>query len=249
MDSNVNAGADATQESSPEKVLASALRSFATAGYSRTKLEEVARESGMSKRMIHYHFGDKRGLYNQCIVRAIELLRPTPDEMEIDSDVPVEGVRKVVEAVFKCYVDHPDCARLLALENIHHYGTLTDATSLLDQSATMLQLDRLLMVGQDAGAFRPGISAVDIFALIASLAHFRVNVRYTTMYLYGVDLMDEENTAGMTRMAVDAVLAFLTSNLKTNDEVSYLKQRDADANPDPLLTEGIYDIAGDPFFE
>ena len=49
----------------------------------------------MSKRMIHYHFGDKKGLYQRCLVLAIKQLRPTITEMELDSEVPVDGVQKI----------------------------------------------------------------------------------------------------------------------------------------------------------
>lgn len=238
---------DAPSEATREAVLETALQSFASLGFAKTRLEEIARESGMSKRMIHYHFGDKRGLYNQCIIRAIQLLRPTALEMQIDSNVPVEGIRKVVEAVFGCYVDHPQAARLLAIENIYHHGTMSDANSLLDQSPTFLQLDKLLMVGQDSGAFRPGIAAQDIFTLIASLAHFRINARYTTMHLYGMDYMDEENTEGMKRLVVDTVLAFLTSNLKSTESVSYLVTRDVTEDSLSHDGDGFYEIGADPF--
>lgn len=209
-------------EVTPETVLQIALLKFAELGFNDARLETIAKESGMSKRMIHYHFGDKKGLYQRCLVLAINRLRPTMEEMALDSDVPVEGVKKIVEAVFSRYVAHPEAIRLLAVENLMQYANLVEAQPIVDQSSITLQLDKLLMLGQDAGAFRPGISAQDVFTLIASLAIFRITVRNTTINLYNIDMMDENNTQGMARMAVDAVLAFLTSHLKTGDQISYL---------------------------
>ena len=125
-------------------------------------------------------------------------------------EVPVDGVQKIVEAVYYRYANHPEAVRLLLVENLMNHASLLEGQPLADQSSITLQLDKLLMQGQDMGAFRPGISAQDIFTLIASIAMFRVSVRNTTINLYNIDMMDDANTTGMAHLAVDTVLAFLT---------------------------------------
>ncbi|MHD0041630.1 TetR/AcrR family transcriptional regulator [Corynebacterium diphtheriae] len=242
-----NSVADDPTEVSPDTVLDIALSLFSELGFSDAKLEAIAKKSGMSKRMIHYHFGDKRGLYICCLEEAVRRLRPTAEEMYLASAVPVEGVRTIVEAVFHRYVQHPEAVRMLQMENLHHYGKVAEASPLSDQSAITLQLDRLLMLGQDAGAFRPGISAQDVFTLIASIAVFRINSRSTTLNLYGIDMMNGDNTDGMRRMAVDTVLAFLTSNLKSADEDSYLSRPLLSTVTEHVDEEGSYEVAADPF--
>ena len=64
-----------------DRVVEVALHSFATHGFDETRLEAIAQESGMSKRMIHYHFGDKKGLYLQTFYLAIAQLRPARPAM------------------------------------------------------------------------------------------------------------------------------------------------------------------------
>ncbi|MCS4535325.1 TetR/AcrR family transcriptional regulator [Corynebacterium sp. HS2168-gen11] len=211
-----------TTDPSPETVLAIAVRRFSEGGFHDTKLETIAKESGMSKRMIHYHFGDKKGLYISALAEAVRRLRPTVQELELESAVPVEGVRKVVEAVFKRYNLHPEAVRLLSLESMMNYTNVAEQSPLMDQSAITLQLDKLLMLGQDAGAFRPGISAQDVFTLIASLAVFRVTAHKTTINLYNIDMLDDANTRSMARMAADSVLAFLTSHIRVPEQISYI---------------------------
>ncbi|AZA08664.1 HTH-type transcriptional repressor NicS [Corynebacterium pseudopelargi] len=230
----------------PEDVLDTALAMFSAKGFSDAKLEAIAKTSGMSKRMIHYHFGDKKGLYRRCLETAVQRLRPSAEEMQLESAVPVDGVKKVVDAVYRTYVANPEAVRMLQMENLHHYGKIAEATPLSDQSAITLQLDKLLMLGQDSGAFRPGISAQDVFTLIASLAVFRINSRSTTINLYGIDMMDEENTQGMNRLAIDAVLAFLTSTLKTTSATSYLSGAEQ-REDEEAEKSGDYEISSDLF--
>lgn len=233
----------------PEDVLNIALSKFANLGFTEAKLDAIAKESGMSKRMLHYHFGDKKGLYRQTLEHAISLLRPAGADIEVAQGTPVvDGVRLVTDALFAAYVNNPDAVRMLLLENLHHYGKVGEGNPILDQSAVILQLDKLLMQGQDSGAFRPGISAMDVFTMVISMAIFRISNRSIMLNLYSFDTLDEENTHGMARMASDAVLTFLTSNLKSTNAVSYLTPGPGfDAKTKEDEESASYDVVSDIF--
>ena len=222
-----------------DSVIKVAMAEFSELGFQETKLETIARSSGMSKRMIHYHFGDKKGLYHRALVEAISLLNPLPQDLELDSSVPVEGVRKLVDAIYGRFLHHPEAVRMLLLENLHQVLGVAEMAALFDESSVSLHLDKLLMLGQDAGAFRPGISADDIFLLIYSITFYRIANRDIIVNLFGVDMASEENTAGMHRFVVDTVLAFLTSNIPDSGHRSYLTPSHAGDEPQSAL--GIYD--------
>lgn len=205
-----------------ERVVEIATEEFSHKGFAETKLDTISRASGMSKRMIHYHFGDKQGLYQKALAHAAELLAPNVALMETDSAVPVEGVRKLVDTIFDQYVAHPEAVRLLTQESVIQSLETTQNAAVTDLSELSLHLDKLLMKGQDAGAFRPGISANDVFVLIASLAMYRTTNKDMMINLLGLDMTNETNTEGMRRMIVDAILAFLTANIPDTGQESYL---------------------------
>lgn len=211
-----------TGESSTTDVLHIALKHFAQNGYRDTKLETISQESNMSKRMIHYHFGDKKGLYIRALQLAIEQLRPTPDKLITHSIVPAEGIKAVVEAIYDQMENHPLALRLLTMENLFNDIPMITSAPLADQSNILLQTDRILMLGQDSGAFRPDISAVDVYSIIYSICALRLAGSGTFHNLYATELKTERNTAGLRKLAVDAVLAFLTSNIQTHGNISYL---------------------------
>lgn len=217
----------ADSSNSIERVIDAAIEEFAENGYSETKLDTISRASGMSKRMIHYHFGDKQGLYQQALGKASHNLTPAPEDLEVDSAVPVEGVRKLIDALYARYVEHPECVRLLTQESVIHSLTAASGTPVADLSAVSLHLDKLLMGGQDSGAFRPGISTNDVFTIIAALSMYRTANHSMMLDLLGVDLADEDNTEGMHRLVVDTVLAFLTSNIPDSGRESYLTTQPA----------------------
>lgn len=205
-----------------ERVVEIATEQFSHKGFAETKLDTISRASGMSKRMIHYHFGDKQGLYQKALAHAAELLAPNVALMETDSTVPVEGVRKLVDTIYDQYVAHPEAVRLLTQESVIQSLEASQNAAVTDLSELSLHLDKLLMKGQDAGAFRPGISANDVFVLIASLAMYRTTNKDMMINLLGLDMTNETNTEGMRRMVIDAVLAFLTANIPDSGQESYL---------------------------
>ena len=79
--------------------------------------------------------------------------------------VSVEGMRRFVDALYHTCLDNPDAVRLVLRENLDPAVEADDAALLTDAREMTLHAERLLLAGQDAGAFRPGITAVDLLAL------------------------------------------------------------------------------------
>ena len=237
---DVTDGADAT---SPDAVVHAALAAFARKGYTGAKVEALAKKTGMTKRMIHYHFGDKRGLYAAALRLALDQLAPPENILNRSHAVPVEGMRRFVDALYHAFLHNPDAVRLILRENLDPAVAAEDASALAGVRDVTLHAERLLLAGQDAGAFRPGITAVDLLTLISSLCLYRVGNAATAKHVFGVDVESRRNVDGMRRMVIDTVLAFLTSNISYSGYESYLEATPApteDADPDEL-----FDIYGD----
>ncbi|WP_018582145.1 TetR/AcrR family transcriptional regulator [Corynebacterium pilosum] len=234
---------DTSDNTTVHDVIDIALTGFAKNGFSGTKLDAIAKKSGMSKRMIHYHFGDKKGLYQQALATAVSRLHPPEDLLNRSYAVPVEGVRRFVDALFYRMVEQEDSLRLLQRENMDPVLKLTEISAIAEASELTLHLERLLMMGQDAGAFRPGISAEDLLALIVSLGSYRIGGRALSINLFQIDPTSRENTEGMRRFVIDAVLAFLTSNIPDSGYDSYLSA--TPAIPKAPAAGEIYELGDD----
>lgn len=209
-----------------EGALRTALTVFARDGFAGTTLEAIAREAEVPKRDVATEFGDLQGLYEHALRRAAVCLSPAKDILNRSDAVPVEGMRRFVDAMFHTFVEHPDCVRLILRENLDAVFDVDEMTSGDRDSDVALHVERLLLVGQDAGAFRPGIGADDLLALIVALCEFQVAHAATIYAISRVDFADPRNVDGMQRMVVDTVLAFLTSNIAPSGHDSYLVSND-----------------------
>lgn len=221
-----------------------AMEVFARDGFCAAKLTDLADATGMSKRMLHYHFGDKRGLYEAAFLQAVHLLVPPQEVLARSYTIPAEGMRRFVDALFHSFQRHPAAARLVLRENLEPVLAEGDDQKLRELSDVLLHVERILLLGQDSGAFRPGVSADDIIVLVCSLCMFRESNAATMRGLLGLDLSTQRNTEGLRRMAIDTVLAFLTSNLPSSGYGSYVEPTAApDATENPA--EEVYDLGGD----
>lgn len=214
-----------------DAALDAAVRVFADAGFAGTTLNQVAAEAGISTEALRALAGDTAALYHHALARALSQITPPREVLERSHAVPVEGMRRFVDSLFHAFLDHPDAVRLLLRENLDRHVDVAELSADHRDNDIALHVERLLMLGQDAGAFRPGINAEDVLALIVSLCGFQVAHASSAYAISRVNFADQRNTDGMRRMVIDAVLAFLTSNIPHSGYDSYLVAEEPPAAP------------------
>ncbi|HIW92394.1 MAG TPA: TetR family transcriptional regulator [Candidatus Corynebacterium avicola] len=160
-------------------------------------------------------------LYDEALRYAFRLIWPRPEDLEVERLVPAEAVRTLVRTAYRRHRAHPDAVRLIVTENIAGHGQIGGRLDVLESSPVVLQIDRVLMRGQDYGAFRPGISAEDVYVLITSLCCFPASQGTTFHTNYGTDLDNAQTVDGLEKLACDTVLAFLTTSMPTDQGSSY----------------------------
>ncbi|MEM7325956.1 MAG: TetR/AcrR family transcriptional regulator [Actinomycetota bacterium] len=140
--------------STKERVLTEATIAFATQGVSGTSLDALARELGVTKQTILYHFGSKDGLIAAVLTSAAEDLVA---ELQRAVDISEPGWDRVVATVrasFALAVRRPELLGLL--REVNRLGS--------DWSEPVLELlqpliDRAiadLQAGMADGRFQPG---------------------------------------------------------------------------------------------
>lgn len=203
---------------------------FGRHGFNSTTLDAVADKARTTKRTVTYQFGDKRGVYRAALSRATHLLSPPSSELQDFYPVPAEGMHAVLIAISERYLNNPDATQLLLRENLNPVLDPGGYPTLREDTEVALHINRLLIRGQDSGAFRPGVSADDVLMVTRSLLAYRVSTHRTATAVWGVDLATPENTRGLTRLTVDSVLALLTANIPDNGDSSYILPREQSAS-------------------
>jgi len=109
------------EETRRKQIVSSALRTIAEKGYSRTSYAEIAKELGITKGLIAYHFNGKHDLFLSIIDTIIEGQAEHILSRLNAADTAAIRLRAYIEASFEYIVDHQE--RAVALVDL--WGSFT----------------------------------------------------------------------------------------------------------------------------
>ncbi len=105
----------AKTERSAAQIVAAATRVLARQGYARTSLLDIAREAGMSKGALHYHFPSKESLVNKVLESALETIaNRTLDAWLASAGDPIDALRSSVKELWFVRRDRTDEVAVVA---------------------------------------------------------------------------------------------------------------------------------------
>lgn len=99
------------------RILAAAHRVFLRSGTAKARTQEIAREAGVNKALLHYYFGTKAALADAVVTHHLTSFMPRIFGILGDSDVEIaDKVRAVVREQIVFHRERPYLAGFLAAE-------------------------------------------------------------------------------------------------------------------------------------
>jgi AcrR family transcriptional regulator len=192
-------------------ILATATEIFATSGLSGARIDEIARRTQTSKRMIYYYFGDKNGLYMSVLEAAYARVRAGEDSLHLEELDPVSALKRLIEFTFDYHRDNPNYVRLVQIENIHNAEHLERSEHIAALNLSAIdKLKGICRKGVDEGAFRSDVSPVQLHWLITSSCVFNLSNRATFEHLYGGEVFTNQGQAALKTLIVESVVRVVT---------------------------------------
>jgi len=102
-------------EKNQQKVLEAAVKVFSRKGFSGARIDEIAKEAGMSKTNMLYYFKTKKELYQVVIVRVLRRWLSTLGNLQ-SSDQPIDVITKYISKKMQMSQQYPEASRLIAME-------------------------------------------------------------------------------------------------------------------------------------
>ncbi len=191
-----------------EDILTIATEEFAAHGLSGANINEIARKTSTSKRMIYYYFEDKEGLYCAVLERIYASLRRSEELLDVAGLSPVQALRCLVEATFEAHANAPHFIRLVMIENIHNGEYLQKSEFIPKLNRSIIdKLEDVCARGKAEGVFRDGADALELHWLISSFSFYNVSNRPTFSASFGEAIFSEQRQADLKERATDMVLA------------------------------------------
>ena len=101
-------------EISAAQIIEAAIRVLARQGYARTSLMDIAKEAGMSKGAVHYHYSTKEALINQVLETACNAVQDKTLRAWGSAETPFGSLRSSLAALWAARAERTDEALVVA---------------------------------------------------------------------------------------------------------------------------------------
>ena len=190
-----------------DSILRAATKIFAKHGFSGGRVDEISKAARSYDRMIYYYFGSKEGLFIAVLEDMYRRFNDAETALQLSSEQPVESLTAVIAFMWNFYQRNPEFMTLLNDENLHRGKHISKSLRARDYSSPAIQiLERVLESGAKKKVFRSGVSARDVYLMIAAMNYFYLANRHTLSAFLGEKLESPEALAHWQAFVVEAVL-------------------------------------------
>jgi AcrR family transcriptional regulator len=199
-------------EGTKAAILAASLREFTEKGFGGARIDAIAKQANINKRMLYHYYGGKEALYLAVLERSYAHIRAAETELDLGHRDPKEGVRALALFTWRYYLDHPEFLSLLGTENLLRGKFLKRSDHIVAMNSPIIAaLQDVLQRGVQLGEFRDGIDALDVYLSIASLGFFYLSNRWTLSTVFRRDLMDETELTRWGEHIVEVMLRYVSA--------------------------------------
>lgn len=161
-----------------DSILDAAEKLFVEQGVSRTTLQHIATEAGVTRGAIYWHFDDKGALFNAMMERAILPFECALGVLgEADEANVLDNLRHFIVEIFRVTETDPQARRVFEIASLKvEFVSEMDAVRVRrrqNQQEWMAQVQQRLVLGQSSGQIRKEVNtqvlAIGLWALMDGL--------------------------------------------------------------------------------
>jgi AcrR family transcriptional regulator len=152
-------------EESRQRVWTAAATAFATRGFDGAKVDEIAKDAGINKAMVYYHFADKLTLYRAILQDMFSAVALATTDVRTTGGAPEQQLRGYVGALIRAAEERPHFPAIW-LREIAEEGRHLDEGIFAALRSVLTNLTGILTDGVTAGVWR----RVDPFLVQAGVA-------------------------------------------------------------------------------
>jgi TetR/AcrR family transcriptional regulator len=142
-----------TAVSTRDSVFDSAASLFASSGFDGVSVDDIARDAGVNKAMIYYHFADKLALYRAVLADGLSRMGAIVAAIAAAPDAPAIKLDRFIEAFVRMTETRPWMPALM-LREIAEGAPRLDTGTMSHMRIVITSFAAILKQGQESGVFR-----------------------------------------------------------------------------------------------
>ena len=145
-------------------ILKAAEELFVQYGFAATSMATVAKQAGVTKSLIHHHFGSKRELWDAVKIEVMEEYGQRQGQLLVEREPDMTLIEDSFVVYFRFLQSHPNVVRLWTWMAIENDAQCVELSKSLSSTGV-----ELLRRGQEAGAIRKDVEPEYILAQFFTL--------------------------------------------------------------------------------
>jgi AcrR family transcriptional regulator len=198
---------------SRQKILAAASVEFARHGLSGARVERIAEQSGLNKRLIYYYFDSKDDLFTAVLDEAYADIRAAESRLKLETLDPIDAIRCLLSFTWSYYLENPQFLGLLTSENLVQGRHVNSSAQAKTTNSNLIEtLGAVLENGRAKGVFRGGIDPVQLYISVAGLAYFYLSNQHTLGAIFDRNLVSPKALEQRLSHMQDFVMSYVLIN-------------------------------------
>ena len=194
-------------------ILKEATREFAERGFHGGRVDDIARRTRTSKRMIYYYYKNKKALYQAVIVNYYQNQRTAEKNLNLDREPPLRALEHLIYFTFDWHLENAADVPLVMEENIHKARNIADIATLapINSVATSI-VDGICRRGIEQGVFRSDIQPLQVYLSIISAVFFNISNQHTIRKVFGHDMSELRAITARREAIAEMILRYVAAD-------------------------------------
>jgi TetR/AcrR family transcriptional regulator len=176
-------------EATRAAILAAAEGVFCERGFSAATMSGIAAAAGVTKSLLHHHFGSKEGLWREVLDRRFDAYAKLQAELIERAETDLSAFRESIDALFRFLRSNPEFVRLHAWANASGADTCGEVSH--GSPLTQRGVERLGEI-RARGGLHPDLDPEVVLAAYFCLVEHWFEARTSLRERFGDALPDDE---------------------------------------------------------
>lgn len=194
-------------EATRNAILDAAEEAFLRKGFAETSTSEIAKHAGITKSLIHHHFGSKEALWEAVKVRRFSVYAEQQMQMLRDQDPTADLLRDSMKMYFRFLRANPEIVKMLAWMFVEQ--SQDEDCADLDKELTLAGIEKIRQA-QERGDLRSDLNpGFTLFTFIGIAQHWYQDKRMMLDKIglsAGSDAVDEAYLEDAVKIFFEGVL-------------------------------------------
>ena len=192
------------------RILEAAEAEFSEKGISGARIDSIASNAGVNKRMIYEYFSGKEGLYRTVLINVYNRVSLWEEGFVSSSDEPCSVIRGLVHSYFDFLTQNPSFVRILLWENLNGATVLKQSGESNLKAVAIDLITGVIARGKEQGVFRKDADEYQVTLSLLNFAFSYFANIHTLSYVLSSDLLDSDKISERADFISDILIKYLS---------------------------------------